>query len=151
MNETLQQLPKIEGFSPDMLWIFFIVGIGLATLFVLGDKVVEVFRKANERRKIKNRDVTDEIAEKVIKELKPTHDERFAQIDKRLDNDKELLELHTRQLNEQKERSDKIENLTRALCHGVLALLEKDPTLAKVSNAMKNCLIDGKYDENDWK
>ena len=151
MNNTFEQFHKVVGFSPDMIIPFVIVALGLAAVFVLGDKVIDVFRKANERRKLKKRDITDEIAEKVINQLKPTHEERFTQIDKRLDNDKELLELHTRQLNEHKERSDKIENLTRALCHGVLALLEKDPSLKKVSNAMKNCLIDGKYDENDWK
>ena len=150
MDKTVEQFSKVVGFSPDMIIPFIIVALGLAAIFVLGDKVIDVFRKANERRKIKKRDVTDEIAEKVIKELKPTNDERFDKINKRLDNDKELLELHTRQLNEQKERSDKMENLIRALCHSMLAILEKDPSLANVSKAMKNCLIDGKYDENDW-
>ena len=59
--------------------------------------------------------------------------------------------MHTRQLNEQESRVSKLEGGNKALCHGMLALLEKDATLEKAQHAMKNYLIDGIYKEDDWK
>jgi hypothetical protein len=45
----------------------------------------------------------------------------------------------------------KLEGGNLALCHGMLALLERDPALQKEQKAMKNYLIDKKYNEEDWK
>lgn len=149
----MEQIQKIEGISPDMLWTFLIVLVGLATLFVLGDKVVDVFRKAHERRKqnqeLSKQDITDTIADKVIQKMNPELDKKFAEIEKRLANDKENIDLHTRQLNAFERRVNQLENGNKALCHGMLALLEKDPALKNAQKAMRNYLIDGVYKEDD--
>lgn len=154
-------VPKIEGISPDMLWIALVVIIGLGTLYVLYGKVRDTYRnekkKKREDQELNRTDITDQIAEKVLEKLTPQIDEKFArfdkkfeEIDKKLASDKETIEMHTRQLNEQESRVSRLEGGSRALCHGMLALLEKDASLSKAQHAMKNYLIDGVYKEEDW-
>lgn len=150
-TQTVQQFEKTVGFSPDMIMPFIIVLIGLAAVFVLGDKVIDVFRKMHDRRKVSKQDITDEIADKVMEKLQPKLDEKFAEIDKRLASDKETLTMHTTQLNDHEERVGQLEGGNKALCHGMLALLEMNPALSNASKAMKNYLIDGTYKEDDWK
>ena len=157
----MQEVQKIEGISPDMLWIFVIVLVGLAALFVLGYKVIEILRKEHERKAQKQQlagtDITDRIADKVMEKLKPELKKRFDDIDKKLAADKEELVLHSSQLNAQKERVDRLDNDSKALCHGVFALLSHEVNgnsidkLQKAQKAMQNYLIDGKYNEEDWK
>lgn len=43
-------MDKIEGFTPGMLWNFVIVLIGLGSIAILVDKVVDIFRKAKDRK-----------------------------------------------------------------------------------------------------
>lgn len=76
MSEQVQrQVEKIEGISPEMLWTFLIVLVGLATLFLLGYKVIEVLRKEHERKvqrqQLDGQDITDQIANKVMEKLTP--------------------------------------------------------------------------------
>ena len=163
--ETKEVL-RIEGISPDMLWTFMVVLVGLVALFLMGYKVVEVIRKEKQRRQeqqqLAGRDITDRIADKVMDKLTPQIDEKFAEfnrsvdlkfeeIDNKLKSDKDTLTLHTTQLNDHESRVSKLEGANYSLCHGMLALLERDPALAKEQKAMKNYLIDGKYNEEDWK
>jgi len=153
--------PTIEGISPDMLWTFLVVLVGMMALVVLGDKVLDVFRKAKRRRQdqqeLQGDDITDRIAAKVIEKLTPTLDEKFADINRKLEADKQTLELHTSQLNAQRDRVDRLDNDTRALLHGVSALLNHIATgnnvdKVKATNAaMNNYLIDRTYNEEDWK
>lgn len=148
-----KELPKIEGISPEMLWNFMVVLVGLAALVVLIYKVVEIFRKEHDRRmqrnQLDNTDITGRIADKVMEKLQPELDKKFAEIDKRFANDKESIDLHTRQLNAFENRVSQLENGNKALCHGMLALLEANPALKKPQKAMKNYLIDGVYKEED--
>ena len=148
-----KELPKIEGISPEMLWNFMVVLVGLAALIVLIYKVVEIFRKEHDRRmqrqQLNGQDITDRIADKVIEKLNPELDKKFAEIDKRLKNDKENIDSHTRQLNAFESRVSQLENGNKALCHGMLALLEANPALKGPQKAMRNYLIDGVYTEDD--
>lgn len=161
-----KEVLRIEGISPDMLWTFMVVLVGLVALFLMGYKVVEVIRKEKQRRQeqqqLAGRDITDRIADKVMDKLTPQIDEKFAEfsrsvdlkfeeIDNKLKSDKDTLTLHTTQLNDHESRVSKLEGANYSLCHGMLALLERDPALAKEQKAMKNYLIDGKYNEEDWK
>jgi len=165
MQENLQ---SIEGITPSMLWTFLVVLVGLMALVVLGDKVMDVFRnikkRKKEQRELDGQDITDRIAEKVYEKLTPTLDEKFGEInqhfeeiDRRLDTDKETIEMHTRQLNAQEGRVDRLDNDTRALLHGVSALLGHQvdgnsvEKLVRTNDAMKNYLIDRTYKEDDWK
>jgi len=151
---------KIEGITPDMLWTFLVVLVGLMALVVLGDKVMDVWRNYQKRKRDRNdlnrQDITDRIADKVIEKLMPTLDEKFDEIDKKIAADKSIIELHTSQLNAQNERVDRLDNDTRALLHGVSALLGHEvdgnsvDRLKKTNIAMKNYLIDRKYKEDNW-
>ena len=148
------QVEKIEGISPDMIWTALIVLVGAMALYVLFDKVREILRKEKrnreEREQLNGQDITDRIADKVMEKLQPQLDKKFDEIDRKFASDKETLTMHTNQLNAFEDRVSKLEGGNKALCHGVLALLEKDPALAKPQMAMKNYLIDGIYKEDDW-
>ena len=155
-----QQLPKIEGITPDMLWIFFVVLVGFMALIVLGDKVMDVFRNAMKRRKenreVAGQDITDRIADKVIEKLTPTLDEKFDEINHRLDEDRHDIDSHERRLNAQDDRVDRLDDDSRALLHGMSALLSHEVNgsntekLRKTQAAMSNYLIDRVYKEDDW-
>ena len=157
MEEKVQ---AIEGITPGMLWTFFVVLVGLMALVVLGDKVLDVFRKAKKRKQdqndLKGEDITDRIASKVIEQLSPKLDEKFAEIDKKIAADKEIIDLHTRQLNAQTDRVDRLDNDSKALLHGMSALLGHIATgnsierVKKTNSVMNNSLIDRKYHEEDW-
>ena len=152
--------PKIEGITPEMLWTFMVVLVGLAALFILGHKVVEIIRKEHERKierqQLAGQDITDRIADKVMEKLQAKLDEKFDEIDRKLASDKETLEMHTNQLNAHRERVDRLDYDSKALCHGVFALLSHEingnsvDKLKKAHDAMRNYLIDGKYREEDW-
>ena len=49
MNAT-QVLPTVEGLTPTILWYTLVGLVGLAALFILGHKVIEIFRKEHERK-----------------------------------------------------------------------------------------------------
>ena len=149
-----QEVLKIEGISPSMLWTALYVIVGLCALVVLGDKVLDVFRHARQRKadrqQLQGTDVTDRIADKVMEKLEPKLNEKFEEIDRKLAADKATIESHTRQLNEHESRVGRLDAGNDSLCQGVLALLEKDPSLTKAAHGMKNYLITGKYNEKDW-
>jgi len=161
------QVQAIEGITPSMLWTFLVVLVGLMALVVLGDKVMDVYRNAKKRKKdqkeLEGQDITVKIADKVMEKLNPTLDEKFGEInkqfeeiDRKLAADKETIEMHTAQLNAQKARVDQLDFDTKALLHGVSALLAHQvdgnsiDRLKKTDTAMTNYLIDRKYREEDW-
>ena len=158
MEEKVQ---AIEGITPGMLWTFLVVLVGLMALIVLGDKVMDVFRNAKKRKQdqqeLQGTDITDRIADKVMEKLQPKLDEKFAEIDRKLAADKEIIDMHTAELNATKSRVDQLDNDNRALLHGMSALLSHEATgnsidkVRKANDAMKNYLIDRKYCEEDWK
>ena len=113
-------MPAIEGFTPDMLWTALKVIVGLCALVVLWDKVRDVFASAKKRKDAKRPELADEISEKVLEKLEP----RFAEIDRKLANDKATIDGHTRQIEALNLRTDNQDTGLRALCHGMLALLD---------------------------
>lgn len=113
-------MPAIEGFTPDMLWTAVKVIVGLCALVVLWDKVRDVFASAKKRKDAKRPELADEISEKVLEKLEP----RFAEIDRKLANDKATIDGHTRQIESLNMRTDNQDTGLRALCHGMLALLD---------------------------
>ena len=155
------QAQAIEGITPAMLWTFLVVLVGLMALVVLGDKVADVFRKAKKRKKeeteLTETDITERIADKVMEQLTPKLDEKFAEIDRKLANDRNDLVMHTNQLNATTARVDRLDNDSKALLHGMSALLSHSingnstDRLKKTQTAMNNYLIDGVYKEEDWK
>ena len=160
------QTAKIEGILPSDLWIFFYVLFALIALFVLVGKAINIIREWRKDKKdakdLGDQDITVRIAEKVTENLMPQIDEKFstmqteinrkfADIDGKLQNDKETLDMHTRQLNEHEGRVGRLEGGNKSLCQGILALLEVNPALSTAQKAMKNYLVNGTYNEEDWK
>ena len=118
-------LPTIEGLTPSILWytLFGLVCIG--TLIVLGDKVLDVFRKKHERDRLK-KEPGDKLAEtistKVLAKLEP----RFKEIDRKLATDKSRLDEHTRILGTHQDQLTDIETANKVMCRGILALLSHE-------------------------
>jgi len=156
----------LEGLLPADVWnaiIVLLILFGVIVAVLKGIKFIrDWMRDSRKEKQVSKVDFTDEIADKVMGKLSPqidakfdefskSFDKKFEDIDEKLKNDKETLTLHTTQLNDHEERVSKLEGGNLALCHGMLALLERDPNLGKEQKAMKNFLIDGKYNEEDWK
>ncbi len=119
------RMQPIEGITPQALWTFFTVLVGLCALVVLGDKVLDVWRRHQDRKKIKEGPegkLAEEISKKVMEKLEP----RFAEIDRKLSNDKALIDDHTRKLAAIEKRHETIAQGQKALCRGILALLSHE-------------------------
>lgn len=162
MQTAEQVLPAVEGLTPTVLWYTLVGVVGICALIILWDKVSDVFRKRKQRQQdreqLQSADITDRIAAKVEEKLEPKFTEintKFQDIDSKLSNDKEAIEMHTRQLNAYESRVDKLERGNNALCHGVFALLSHQidgnsiEKLKKSYDGMKNYLIDGEYKEGE--
>lgn len=125
-------MPPVEGITPEILWYTLIGIIGIASLIILGDKVIDVFRKKHARDELKKQP-TDELANiisaKVLEKMEP----RFKSIEKKLANDKLLIEDHTIKLaSHQKAIEDidreiaEVDKGNKVLCRGILALLSHE-------------------------
>lgn len=162
MEPVTKSLPAVEGLTPTVLWYTLVGIVGICTLIILWDKVSEVFRKRKQRQRdeqqLEGQDITDRIAAKVEQKLEPRFEEinkKFRDIDQKLSNDKENIELHTRQLNAYESRVKRLETGNNALCHGVFALLSHQidgnsiDKLKRSYDGMHNYLIDGEYREEN--
>ena len=114
----MEQFKPIEGITPGMIWTFVAVLVGLAALYVLYGKVRETYQK-NKKMKDPENKLADEISARVLEKLEP----RFAEIDKKLTNDKAMIDGHSRQIEALASRTDGNEDGVKALSRGVLALL----------------------------
>jgi uncharacterized protein (UPF0210 family) len=114
-----QTIKPIEGITPDALWTFLTVAVGLCALIILGDKVLTVFRNWKKRREEPADKLADEISAKVLEKLEP----RFQAIDQKLSNDKATIDSHTRQIESLAKRADGTDTGIKAINRGVLALL----------------------------
>lgn len=112
-------LTPIEGITPDALWTFLTVAVGICALIILGDKVITVFRNWQKRRQEPEDKLAEEISAKVLEKLEP----RFQGIDQKLSNDKALIDNHTRQIESLVKRADSTDSGIKAINRGVLALL----------------------------
>lgn len=150
----------LEGLLPTDIWNALIVLLILFGVFIAVFKGVTMIRdeiqKSRDKKALKGDDITDRIANKVIEQLTPKLDEKFAEIDRKLAADKEAIDLQMSQLNAQKDRVDRLDNDNRALLHGMSALLGHIATgnsidrVKKTNATMNNYLIDRKYHEEDW-
>jgi hypothetical protein len=141
------QLPAVEGITPDILWYTIVGLVGIGALILLVDKVAEVFRKAKERRDIQ-RQPTDELAERISQKVTEDLEPRFDEINRKLANDKLLIDDHTAKLAAHNQRVKTIEDGNKVLCRGILALLSheingnSDDKLKASQAEITNYLID---------
>ena len=105
--------------TPDALWTFLTVAVGICALIILGDKVITVFRNWQKRRQEPEDKLAEEISAKVLEKLEP----RFKAIDAKLSNDKATIDSHTRQIESLAKRADSTDSGIKAIDRGVLALL----------------------------
>lgn len=140
-------MQPIEGITPETLWTFLVVLVGLGALVVLGDKVIDVWRRHKARKELNEGPeghLAEEISKKVMEKLEP----RFQEIDRKLANDKALLDDHTRRLSTYESKFTQQEEGQRAICRGVLALLSHEingnstDKLHEALEGIKNYLIE---------
>lgn len=136
-------MEPIEGITPQALWTALYVLVAVCGLIVLWDKVRAVFAGVRERKQAKRPELADEISDKVLKKLEP----RFADIDRKLVNDKARIDEHTRAIDALSRRTDGLETGQRALCRGVMALLNfnlhngNTDEMEKANNGINDYLI----------
>lgn len=129
-----------------MLWTALIVLVGVGGLIVLGDKVMDVWRKHQARKKVNSPEnkLAEEISQMVIAKMEP----RFADIERKFSNDKQSIETHTRQIGEINKRVDSLETGQKAQCRGILALLNHElhngnsDEMEEAKKGMDNYLIE---------
>ena len=134
-------MQPIEGITPEAIWTFLAVLVGLAALYVLYGKVRETYAK---NKQMKDPGLADEISKKVMEKLEP----RFQEINRKLANDKTIIDEHTLKIADITRQNDTIESGQRVLCRGVLALLSheingnSDDKLREAWAGINNYLID---------
>ena len=150
----------LDGLLPTDVWNALIVLVVLFGVFVGIFKGVvlirDEIRKSRERKQLRGVDVTEQIANKVMEKLSPELEKKFAEIDRKLAADKEAIDLQMSELNATKGRVDRLDNDSKALLHGMSALLSHEATgnsidkIKKTNATLNNYLIDRKYREEDW-
>ena len=119
----MNQATPIEGITPTSLWNAVVVLLGLCAVVVLVYKVIEIARKEHERKekkaKLNGKDLTDEIADKVMAKLTP----KLEKIEEKLASDKERLDSHERRLNSNEADLDRIGENTEKILDAMDGLL----------------------------
>lgn len=122
----MSQVQPIEGITPEALWNTVLVLLGLCAVVVLVYKVIEIARKEHDRKEKKNRladkDLTDEIAEKVLEKLEP----RFKDIESKLDNDKNRLDNHESAIKAVNGSIETIKEGMQVTCDALTAILDHE-------------------------
>lgn len=154
-------LPTVEGLSPVILWYTLVGLVGIGALIILYDKVRDVFRKRKAEKKNEEAEHDGTIQgqldkmSKQIDGLKTDINKKFGEYDTKFANDKQVLDMHTRQLNEQQKHIDRLYSGQKAVCRGILALLNHSITgnsvdkLKKAQDLIQEYLIDGVWPEDD--
>ncbi len=123
MTDSVQ---PIEGITPAMLWNFVLVLLGICAVVILVYKVIEIMRKEHERKEQKNRlgdkDLTDEIADKVLAKLEP----RFKDIEDKLDKDKARLDNHETSIRSLNGSIDSIKDGMQVTADALTAILDHE-------------------------
>ena len=145
----MQNLPTVEGLSPLILWYTFVGAVGICGLIVLGDKVIDVFRKrkkAKEDEKAKEDGTIQGQLDKINKRL-DTIDNYLQESEKRFERD-------NRRLNTLEAIVPRVEKGINALARAELAHIQHDLTgnhtdnLGKAETEITNYLTK-KEDESE--
>lgn len=118
----MENVQPIQGITPGALWTTLYVLLAFCLIIAAVYRVVEIVRKERERKQAKKPELADEISGKVLDKLEP----RLADIDRKLANDKALIDNHNRQIAAVEARQDAMERGQKAQCRGVLALLNHE-------------------------
>lgn len=91
-------LPSVEGLTPVILWYTLVGIVGICGLFLIFAKVAEVLRGRKERKEREKLPASDQLAKEIAGMVMEKIEKRLDDIDRKLSNDKNLLETHTRQI-----------------------------------------------------
>lgn len=123
MQETTQTVAAIEGITPQMLWNFFIVLLGIIAVFVAVEKVVDSVWKWKDRKRKSEQgtsdDFADEVSDRVMKKLEP----QLQEINEKLRSDKLRLDNHDYALNGIHKTQQDISEGFSVLCYAMIAVL----------------------------
>lgn len=143
----MQTLPTVEGLSPLILWYTLVGLVGLGGLIILGDKVMDVFRKHKQKKddaKAKEDGTIQGQLDKISKRL-DTIDEYIKESDRKFDRD-------NRRLDALEGNVRHIETGINALARAELAHIQHDLTgnhtdnLGKAETEIMNYLTQRKGD-----
>lgn len=112
----------IEGITPIMVWITLSVLIAGGTIYLLFTKVREAYRKEQERKQIKQQP-SESLANEIVQKVLDKMEIKFQEIDRKLANDKALIDSHTREISVLMSIAEKLQQGDKAQCLGMLALL----------------------------
>jgi uncharacterized protein HemX len=142
-------IPIETVLTPTSVWNAAAVIVALLAVVVLVYKVIEIGRKEHER-KLKQRtigtggkDLTDEIAEKVMAKLEP----RLANIEAKLQRDKNRLESHEIAISNILETQKDTMKYQEVSCQALIAVLDhelhngNEDQMQTARDAMNNYLI----------
>ena len=158
-----EALPKVEGLTPTILWYTLVGVVGICALIILYDKVEEVFRKRKQRKQNAEAEHDGTIQGQLdkmnrqIAEIQKDLKTQFAEYDRKFATDKEMLDMHTRQINTQQAHIEQLFSGQKATCRGILALLNHEITgnsvdkLKAAKERMEEYLIDGAWPEEQTK
>ena len=122
----MTQVQPIEGITPAMLWNTVLVLLGVCAIVVLVYKVIEIARKEHERKARRNqlngKDLTDEIADKVLEKLEP----RFRDIETKLNADKNRLDNHEETIKSIRSSQKVITDGMTVTCDALTAILDHE-------------------------
>lgn len=115
-----QVIQPIEGITPAGIWNALYVIVALAGIVILGDKLVDVFRRRKERKEKEKRELQRQNEQPVetLEQRLAAIEERLTSIDTKLAADKHRLEALERQ-------QDRTDDGFRAMCKATLAILNK--------------------------
>lgn len=142
----------LEGLLPVDVWNALIVLFVLFGVFMVIFKGYVAIRDEHVKRKkekqLRNVDVTEEIADKVMEKLEPKIDEKFKIVDDKLANDNIKLKDHDRKLEDLERRVIDTERGQKALSRCVYVLFVKSnggelsqKQIDEANSAMENYLF----------
>lgn len=119
----MHELPTVEGLSPQILWYTFAGIVAICGLIILGDKVLDIFRKRRKDREDERAkgDGTIQSQLKEINKRLDTIDDYIRESDKKFDRD-------NRRLNSLEANVAHIEKGINALARAELAHIQHDMT-----------------------
>ena len=147
-----KQVVLLEGLLPVDVWNALIVLLILFGVFMAVFKgyvaIRDEHRKRKKEKELKNVDLTEEIADKVMEKLEPKIDEKFRAVDEKLANDNRKLNDHDRKLENLELRVMDTEKGQKALSRCVYVMFMKlngkeltQKQVEEANTAMENYLF----------
>lgn len=122
----MTEMQPIEGITPDTLWIFLVVLVGLCGLFVLYDKVGQAVENVKKRKHKPAEAQTSRMAEEISQKVTETISGQLDDIREKLATDKQRLDAQERRLNVLEAAQVDVSEGLRVMCTGMTAVLNHE-------------------------